>query len=78
MCVRPYFLLLRLRPRKPPPCRDVSPRRLRIPPLVGTQHDASANPFTFLFALMQKESDKEKNQGLRLRCYSDKAISGRS
>jgi hypothetical protein len=38
----------------------------------------SVNPFTFLFALMQKESDKEKNQGLRLRCYSDKAISGRS
>ena len=49
-----------------------------LPFFVGTQHDASANPFTFLFALMQKESDKEKNQGLRLRCYSDKAISGRS
>ena len=78
MCVRPYFLLLRQRPLTPLPCRDVSPRRLRIPPLVGTRRAVSVITFTFLFALMQKESDKEKNQGLRLRCYSDKAISGRS
>jgi hypothetical protein len=32
--------------------------------LVGTRHGVSVNTFTFLFALMQKESDKEKNQGL--------------